>query len=249
MLTLKDIQFSIGAQQILKEISFSVPEGQTLGIIGPNGSGKTTLFNCLSGFHQIDSGTITYQDKVISESAPHERAQLGIGRVFQNFGIFREMSVLENMIVALEAKEGLRKTFLPWSTTSRSVTKKAREALEQVGLSAKATYDASSLSGGQMRLLEIARTLAAGAKLILLDEPTAGVSPIMKEEVGTFIRQLKDLGRTVLIIEHDINFIQRFCDRIIVLDSGKVILDGSPAEVRANKQLEEIYFGHQTQAV
>jgi ABC-type branched-subunit amino acid transport system ATPase component len=246
MLTLKDIEFSLGAHQILRGISFTVPRGETLGIIGPNGSGKTTLFNCLSGFNDLDSGSIFLADTDITKTPPYERANLGIGRVFQNFGIFREMTVLENMLVALESKAGLIKTFLQGAEKSRQVVSQSLDALEQVGLKEKANALASSLSGGQMRLLEIARTLAAGAELILLDEPTAGVSPIMKEEVGAFIQKLKSLGRTVLIIEHDINFIQKFCDRIIVLDGGKVIMDGPPAEVRASKQLEQIYFGIQT---
>jgi ABC-type branched-subunit amino acid transport system ATPase component len=245
MLKINDIHFSLGAHQILRGISFNVPQGETLGIIGPNGSGKTTLFNCLSGFNDLDSGSISLADTDITKTPPFQRANLGIGRVFQNFGIFREMTVLDNILVALESKAGLIKTFLQGGEKSRQVISQSLDALEQVGLREKSAALASSLSGGQMRLLEIARTLAAGAELILLDEPTAGVSPIMKEEVGAFIQKLKTLGRTVLIIEHDINFIQKFCDRIIVLDGGKVIMDGPPAEVRASKQLEQIYFGTQ----
>lgn len=243
LLQVDGLTFSIGDSQILNGVTFRVGAGETVGIIGPNGSGKTTLFNCLSGFGRVSGGKITLHGKDVTHFCANQRAKLGIGRVFQNFGIFREMTVLENVVMALESLSPLSKTLLPWGKTQAGVKAKAMEFLQQVNLAGKARDKAGSLSGGQMRLLEIIRTVAFGSDVFLLDEPTAGVSPKMKEAVSELIIFLKSLGKTVLIIEHDINFIQRFAERIIVLDSGKVVLDGAPEQVRESELLQEIYFG------
>ncbi len=242
MLVVNAISCSVAGQKILNQVTFSVPENQTLGIIGPNGSGKTTLFNCLSGFHRLSSGSIQFRNQEISSLSPHKRAHLGVGRVFQNFGIFREMTLFDNVRIALESKAGVLASMLS-SSLRTEAKKRAHAALESVGLYEKRDQLASSLSGGQMRLLEIARTVAADSRLILLDEPTAGVSPIMKQEVGEQISKLKTLGCTALIIEHDIGFIQRFCDRVIVLNEGEIMLDGTPEQVRNDPELERLYFG------
>jgi len=246
MLSVKNVNFSIQGANILNGVSFEIKEGQTVGIIGPNGSGKTTLFNCISGFNLPSSGTISWAGRDITRLSAYQRAVLGLGRVFQNFGIFREMTVIDNVVTALESRQPLWKTFFPWSGTTKNNRKEALKYLEEVGLATKAREKASSLSGGQMRLLEIVRTLAFGADLFLLDEPTAGVSPKMKDDVAALIRKLQSLGKTVIVIEHDLNFIYKFCERIIVLDVGKVVLDDAPRAVRENDILKEIYFGAET---
>lgn len=243
MLQVKDLSCVIGEQRILNSVSFSVRAGETVGIIGPNGSGKTTLFNCLSGFQSTQSGQILLSGRDVVAQTAHERAQLGIGRVFQNFGIFRDSSIIDNVIIALESKQGLAATFFPWSAQNKKNRALAIEVLASIGLEHKASAKAASLSGGQMRLLEIARTVAFGAELFLLDEPTAGVSPKMKEDVAKLLSQLRDAGKTVLVIEHDINFIQKFCSRVIVLDSGRLVLDDKPDVVQTHPLLREIYFG------
>jgi len=243
MLKVNDLHFAVKDLSILNGIDLEISNGETVGIIGPNGSGKTTLFNCLSGFNIATKGSLYLGECNITQMSPSARALLGMGRVFQNFGIFREMTVIENVIIAIEARQGPLLTFLPWSKQNVINSHKALEILSEVKLERAAKSKASSLSGGQMRLLEIVRTLAFGAELFLLDEPTAGVSPKMKEDVARLIQKLKDLGKTVIVIEHDINFIQKFCSRIVVLDSGRVVLDGTPALVRANPLLKEIYFG------
>ncbi len=237
-----DLKFSIGAQKILNGVNFSIARGETVGIIGPNGCGKTTLFNCLSGF-TVGNGSIKFDGSEISADPAHQRALRGIGRVFQNFGIFREMTVLENVITAIESRQPAKRILLPWFSQHKKNREHALELLKRVNIESRAADKAGSLSGGQMRLLEIIRTLAFGAELFLLDEPTAGVSPRMKDDIAKLIISLQEMNKTVMVIEHDINFIQKFCHRVIVMDSGQVVLQGTPDEVRKDQRLQEIYFG------
>lgn len=237
LLSLQDISLSIGEHSILQKISFEVEQGEVVGLIGPNGSGKTTLFNVISGFMKPNTGKILYKGEDICPLAPSKRAQQGIGRVFQNFGIFREMTLEENVLVALEALPKDQRKALGSMRDAVAAT------LEMVGLSDYGKKKAGSLSGGQMRLLEIARTLKSGKELFLLDEPTAGVSPKMTQQVADLITELKKEQKTVLIIEHDLPFISKICDRVIVLDVGQVVLQGSPKQVKESKQLQEVYFG------
>ena len=247
-LKLSDLHLRLGRFSILNGVELEVPVGQTLGVIGPNGSGKTTMFNCISGFHFPTSGSVLFQGKDVSRIRAYQRARLGMGRLFQNFGIFREMTVEENMLTALESRKSLFKTFFPWSSATRAHREEVVSYLDQIGLLEKAKEKAGNLSGGQMRLLEIIRSAAFGAELFLLDEPTAGVSPRMKDDVTRLILSLRNQGKTIMIIEHDINFIQRFCDRIVVLDMGKIVMDGTPLEVRSDPKLQDIYFGTMEEA-
>jgi branched-chain amino acid transport system ATP-binding protein len=237
LLELKNLSLTIDEHKILQDISFDVEEGQIIGLIGPNGSGKTTLFNVISGFLKSSGGSITLRNEDISSLSPSQRAKKGIGRVFQNFGIFRDMTLEENILVALEALPKEQRKELG------DLKDVVAGTLDMVGLSDSGKKKAGSLSGGQMRLLEIARTLKAGKELFLLDEPTAGVSPKMTGQVADIIKELKDNGKTVLIIEHDLPFIGSICDEVVVLDVGKVVLQGTPAKVKESTELKEIYFG------
>lgn len=243
LLELSEVVVEIGSMRIVDAVSLKVQQGEALGIIGPNGSGKTTLFNAINGFLPIREGKLFLSGKNVTSFSAHERACMGIARVFQNSGIFRDMTLEENMVIALETREKQYYPLFPWSAKYKKNLEIARKLLEDVKLADKMKHKAASLSGGQMRLLEICRALAFGAELFLLDEPTAGVSPRMKDEVVAFITRLKQLGKTVMIIEHDITLIQRFCERIVVLDAGKVVMDGSPAVVRESPALQQIYFG------
>jgi branched-chain amino acid transport system ATP-binding protein len=241
-LLLDKVSLAIGGTKILSEVSFQVELGERVGLIGPNGSGKTTLFNVLSGFLVPQSGVVSLHGKAITNMRPHLRAQKGVGRVFQNFGIFRDMTVLENLVLALESQA---KGFLyPFGSRARRIKERASELVDSVGLSSHSNKKASSLSGGQMRLLEISRLLAVDAELLLLDEPTAGVSPKMKNEVEKMLLLLEGLKKTVLVIEHDLSFIGKLCQRAIVLNVGSVILDGPVEDVRHDPLLQEIYFGN-----
>ena len=237
LLALNNVSLTIQEHAILQGISFTVEPGEVVGLIGPNGSGKTTLFNILSGFLLPTTGTVTYRGEDITRLSPAGRARLGLGRVFQNFGIFREMTLEENVLVALEALPAEQRRALG------DVRAAARGTLELVGLRDCAKKKAGALSGGQMRLLEIARTLKSGKELFLLDEPTAGVSPKMTSQVADLIAELKRQKKTVLIVEHDLPFISRICDRVIVLDVGKIVLSGAPADVKKSRELQAIYFG------
>jgi branched-chain amino acid transport system ATP-binding protein len=227
----------IGEHAILKDVSLEVAKGEIVGLIGPNGSGKTTLFNVLSGFLKPTEGSIHYCGEDITSLAPSTRSRRGIGRVFQNFGVFRDMTLEENVLIAFESlpKEERRRL-----GKLREVT---HETLRMAGLEHHSRKKAGTLSGGQMRLLEIARTFKSRKELFLLDEPTAGVSPKMTHQIANLIRELKKEGKTALVIEHDLPFIARVCDRVIVLDVGEVALEGAPAEIQTSKKLKEIYFG------
>lgn len=237
LLSTKALSLTLNGQKILHNISINVEEGEVIGLIGPNGSGKTTLFNVLSGFLAPSHGSLYFKMSDMTHLSAPERARIGIGRVFQNFGIFREMTLFDNVLVALESLPKEQRIVLG------DLKKAVHTTLAMVHLQDHATKKASSLSGGQMRLLEIARTLASGKELFLLDEPTAGVSPKMKGQVADLILALKKAGKTVLIVEHDLPFIQKICDRVIVLDIGGIVLEGTPEEVRHNQKLKELYFG------
>lgn len=231
ILSVNEISIRIGKSRIINNLSLKVDNGETVGIIGPNGSGKTTFFNSISGFVPLAAGKILFKGVEISDLPPFKRAQVGVGRVFQHFGVFHEMTLKENIQVACEAKG------------KRISNSEIISALEEVNLADKINELVSNLSGGQKRLLEMCRAVTAGAELFLLDEPTAGVSPKMKGELVTFIKRLQELKKTVLVIEHDMNFITEFSNRIVVLNQGQIVLDGNPQEVREDPQLREIYFG------
>lgn len=237
LLSTAGITLTLGGQHILKDLSLEIEKGEIVGLIGPNGSGKTTFFNVLSGFLKPSQGSIHFRNEDVTRESSSERARLGIGRVFQNFGIFREMTLVENVQVALESLPHKNR---PKKSEMQSIVEKT---LTTVGLQEHAKKKACNLSGGQMRLLEIARTLAAGKELFLLDEPTAGVSPKMTSDIAAIIRRLKEEGKTVLIVEHDLPFIRRICDRVIVLDVGEIVLSGTPEEVHRSSKLKELYFG------
>lgn len=243
MLTVKNLTIRFNQTPVLHDISLSVKPGEIVGLIGPNGCGKTTFLNALSGFSKVESGSIVFNECEIKNWEPHHRAAQGIGRSFQHAGIFKEMTLEENLIIALELVEKL-----PWWWKfSRTQREKAQATtttlLTSVGLAQKRHELAGMLSGGQLRLLELLRLRLSGGTLLLIDEPTAGVSPAMKQILAQQLRSLKSAHQSMIIVEHDLKFLFDIVDRVVVFVEGKFFLEGTPSEVVKNAQLREVYFG------
>jgi len=237
-----------GGLMALDKVSLEIFEGEIFGLIGPNGAGKTTLFNVISGALPLSAGSVAFKNIEISGLRDYQICQLGIARTYQNIRLFERMTVLENVLVGQHCRTqaGLWSMFfhLPGE---RVETKRARGAagfwLDLFHLSAKLEDKASSLSYGEERRLEIARALATEPSLLLLDEPSAGMNPQEVQELNDLILQIRNRGKTVFLIEHNMRVIMDICDRIAVLDFGQKIAQGTPEEVRNNARVVEAYLG------
>lgn len=249
MLTLQNLTRSFGGLIAVDSVSFDVQESEIFGVIGPNGAGKTTLFNLITGLMKPSDGAIRFQGKNITNSRPHKIAQQGVARTFQNLRLFNKLSVLENVVIAHHTHnqtnlwQGI--LGLPQATQAKRETiAQAYKLLELVGLPDKARQQAQNLAYGDRRRLEIARALALQPKLLLLDEPVAGMNPNEKIALSQLIRQIRaDFNLTILLIEHHVPLVMGLCDRVAVLNFGKMIALGTPETVKNNPAVIEAYLG------
>jgi branched-chain amino acid transport system ATP-binding protein len=240
---------TFGGIKAVKDISFDLMPGEILGLIGPNGAGKTTCFNLITGFYEPSAGSVSYQGKDVTGQKPFTVAQQGIVRSFQKTNILKGLSVFENVLTGhyLEARQSLFDTFFPRAhvrKTEKAVRDSAAGIIETMGLSRRMNAPAYLLSCGELRLLEVAVALAAKPKVLMLDEPAAGLNSQEAQNFGAVLKQLRqEHVQSILIVEHNMGLVMKTCDRIVVMNFGEKLAEGTPAEIQSNRQVIEAYLG------
>jgi ABC-type branched-subunit amino acid transport system ATPase component len=242
------VRKAFGGVMAVNDVDFEIASHEILAMIGPNGAGKTTIFNLITGIHRLDAGTLRFRGRDIGPLKPFQIAALGMARTFQNLQIFGNMTVLENVMVGrhLRSRAGLLSAALRLPHAMRedqAIRKSSLAYLELVSLAEHADEMAVNLSFGQQRLLEVARALASEPILLMLDEPGAGLTQKEKERLADLIRSIRDDGVTVLLVEHDVDLVMGVADRVLVLDYGQLIAQGTPDQVQADAKVIEAYLG------
>ncbi len=250
MLALQSVSRHFGGLKVLQDVSFTVPQGSIFGLIGPNGAGKTTVVNLITGLLPPTSGDIHFQGDSLLGHAPHEITRRGLARTFQNIRIFKEMTLLENVVVGQHRHLdygvlGLLAALPGYRAAEKRARDRAMELLSWVKLDHKAHDTADNLSYGEQRKLELARALATEPQLLLLDEPVAGMNTTEKTELMRVIEAIKARGYTLFMIEHDMRFVMGLCDRIAVLNFGRIIAEGPPEQISRDPQVIEAYLGRE----
>jgi branched-chain amino acid transport system ATP-binding protein len=236
LLLVESVNVHFGGLHALRDVDLDVTSGSVTGLIGPNGAGKTTLFNVICGLQPATKGKVVFDDKDVTAQRSHERARLGIGRTFQRLEVFGSLSAEQNVLVAAE----IRKRWSSDKTDPRQVT---REVLDLVGIAHIADHRVDSMPTGLARLVELARALAVKPRLLLLDEPSSGLNERESDAFADLLGHLVGTGLGILLVEHDVELVMRVCARIHVLDFGKIIAAGAPAEIQANEAVQAAYLG------
>lgn len=253
VLSLNDLNKFFGGVHAVRDVSFRLNQGELAGLIGPNGAGKTTIFNLITGVYPLDSGRISMEGGDITGIRTCDAVGKGIARTFQNLRLFKGSSVLENVMTAGQRYHGY--SFLEaathmgrWRSTEREITKEAMELLERVGLANDANRMADTLPYGHQRRLEIARALALRPRLLLLDEPAAGMNPEEVQDLNVLIKDIhRDFGLTILVIEHHMELVMEICPHVICLNFGAVIADGTPNDIQGNREVLKAYLGEEVE--
>jgi branched-chain amino acid transport system ATP-binding protein len=249
LLSARGLCKTFGGIKAVKDISFDLMPGEILGLIGPNGAGKTTCFNLITGFYTPTSGSVSFRGKDVTGEKPFAIAQKGIVRSFQKTNILKSLSVFENVLAGhyLEARQSLFDTFFPRAhvrKTERAVRDSAAEIVETMGLGKRMNAPAYLLSCGELRLLEVAVALAAKPAVLMLDEPAAGLNSQEAVAFGEILKQLRQARvESILIVEHNMGLVMKTCDRLVVMNFGERLAEGTPADILANRQVIEAYLG------
>lgn len=253
ILDLRNLSMDFGGLRAVSDLDLNVDEGEIVALIGPNGAGKTTVFNCVTGVFAPTGGRILLEDKDITGRKPHVITRAGVGRTFQNIRLFPNMTALENVLVGTDARS---KTSVPGALIrgprhrreEKASHERARNFLDFVGIGGRGLELARNLAYGDQRRLEIARAMATSPKLLLLDEPAAGMNPAEKQALMGLIRQIRDSGLTILLIEHDMKVVMGISERIVVLNFGVKIAEGPPQEVQRHPEVISAYLGEPSDA-
>lgn len=248
ILDVRGLSRHFGGVQAVRDATFTAPRGKTTGLIGPNGAGKTTTFDLIAGRTPPQRGTVSFDGEDVTGWAPEEIASVGLGRTFQIPRVFSRMSVWENLLFAAPHQLGERPLsglLMGRSARSREdeIAGQAGHVIELLQLRPVINQRAGELSGGQRKLIELARVLMLDPKMIILDEPTAGVAPSLTGELAEHLKMLQEQGRSLLVIEHDLGFIMKICDHLVVMHMGEVLIEGRPEEVREDARVLEAYLG------